>query len=1579
MAGLLKTCALFLVLIGLPLVGHSETISWQYKNTTYPTLPQAEAAMRADIGAGSQDMRECTTATGPTSAVLNYCTNTGIASYWFAQFTTSATMPPGACSHSNEALSSYCVSESEMASVYFNAYFSNNPSYCPQGSVYYTGGYRSPPYTNWVVSTYPLAGGGWGRYITVGLTNPYGSQRYAYQDYVPCSNPQGAVNHVSTNIIWNQNFRCAPGYAPQYPVGDFTLFPYACKGPTATIYKLAAETTNSVPNTGCPCVPATGEKLWFETDLTFGRLTFSRFYNTLHERASGSGLGPRWSHSWNESLTPPSPTASNPVGLWRNDHNDLEQFQFVSNSSTQMKSVTASGRTLTKNADGSWLLLDPDGTRRNFSAAGQLQSIVHPDDHTRDVELTWTNGMVATAADYTGRTLNFVYDTASHLIRIDAAGSSLVSFAYGSSGSLDAVAYADGNGRGYLYGETNHLCINAASGCQTGDFPNHLTGVYDERLVRILTIDYEGSGRVTEMTRPAGASATALTYSSVGQQSTVTKVGEGVVNYAFEATTFRRPTSKATYDGSSLIGTETWEYPTSLAYTRYTNRNGVATLSNFDATTGQVASVVEAEKKGSNTSLTEKRITSYTWTSTTPARVATQDIANATGTVVLHVANTYNTRGQVISRATTDPGASLTRTTAFDYCETGDANCPFVGLLKSVTAPGGAVTQFLYRAADDQVCATTPVNCGYRRGDLQKEINAVGLVTEVLASDPGGHPTSVKDPNGVVIDLVYDARGRGIQKTVHGATSSDDAVTKYTWTADGTLASITDPDNVVLTIGYDDAGRAVSTPDGAGNKRTLTLDGAGHPTAEAITDASNVVRYSLSRSYDGIGRLKTVASAAGGTTSFTYDANGNPLTSTDAASVKTQNSYDALDRMVSTVQDVGGIGAAVSLQYDTLDNVTSVVDPKGLTTGYSYNSLGDLLQLTSPDTGVTGYTYNAAGQLSTRTDARGVVATYTHDGIGRVTSVSYSTGSTDNAVWTYDVAPSGCQAGETFAAGHVSTMTDGSGSTAWCYDNRGNVVRKVQATGNVILAVRYGYTKGDRLAWMIYPDGTRVDYSHDALGNISAVNTTRPLQYQQGLISSVAYMPFGSATSIAYAGGRTQSRVFDTAGRPSQVTDGTTDGVSIAFGYNQVDSITALTLPSTGAAPTRTLTYDNLSRVTGAKNAAGAQLESYSYDATGNRVSFSGSDGTQAYTYPTTSHKLSDVAGTGRTYDAAGNTLTIGAKTFTYNAAGRMATASSAGTLQSTYTYTGAGEQVSRIAGGATTIFLYNEDGQLLGQYTGAGTLVQQYVWLDTLPVGVETATQMLHVQADHLGTPRAVIDPTRNVAIWKWSIDSEAFGATPPNEDPDGDGTVFTLDLRFPGQRFDVASGLNQNYFRDGYDSLSGRYSQSDPSILNGGISTYAYVESSPFDGADWYGLAECNYTITKNKLTCVASEKGHQNVDIRVASGNNGHKQQCKDNPECIKYKQRGPIPVGKWKWNIDGPGAANSKQNGRRLVPLPGTETYGRSAILTHSCANAFGPSLGPKFCSEGCVTGSSSDIKKLNALIDAEPDSVLTVEP
>ncbi|WP_304438640.1 RHS repeat-associated core domain-containing protein, partial [Duganella sp. Root198D2] len=114
---------------------------------------------------------------------------------------------------------------------------------------------------------------------------------------------------------------------------------------------------------------------------------------------------------------------------------------------------------------------------------------------------------------------------------------------------------------------------------------------------------------------------------------------------------------------------------------------------------------------------------------------------------------------------------------------------------------------------------------------------------------------------------------------------------------------------------------------------------------------------------------------------------------------------------------------------------------------------------------------------------------------------------------------------------------------------------------------------------------------------------------------------------------------------------------------------------------------------------------------------------------------------------------------------------------------------------------------------------------LQSAPLAVTVATPpgtatAYFIHTDQLNTPRAITNGGGNL-VWQW--DSDPFGKDAANEQPAGQ-PVFTFNQRFPGQQFDRESNLHYNYYRD-YDPQTGRYVQSDPIGLEGGINTYAYV----------------------------------------------------------------------------------------------------------------------------------------------------------
>src|SRR5262245_21875456 len=99
---------------------------------------------------------------------------------------------------------------------------------------------------------------------------------------------------------------------------------------------------------------------------------------------------------------------------------------------------------------------------------------------------------------------------------------------------------------------------------------------------------------------------------------------------------------------------------------------------------------------------------------------------------------------------------------------------------------------------------------------------------------------------------------------------------------------------------------------------------------------------------------------------------------------------------------VNGARPVTQYQYDLLDQIKQVTDPRSLNTIYNKDGLGNLASLNSPDTGTTNNTvYDAAGNLKTTIDARGVTANYTYDALNRPTQVIYSGGGFATVTVTY--------------------------------------------------------------------------------------------------------------------------------------------------------------------------------------------------------------------------------------------------------------------------------------------------------------------------------------------------------------------------------------------------------------------------------------------------------------------------------------------------------------------------------------------------------------------------------------------------
>ncbi|UWU59190.1 DUF6531 domain-containing protein [Stenotrophomonas maltophilia] len=1177
-------------------------------------------------------------------------------------------------------------------------------------------------------------------------------------------------------------------------------------------------------NVGNPCDVKTGEKYEIARDFDLGWIALTRFYHSGISTSSG-GFGYGWTHSLGAHL---ALDGVDSVGII-----ESTGFQRAFKKIGQAyEADDDSGDRLVQN--GNWTLYSA-GSISTFGADGRLAAKRFPDG----TSLTYIyddSDRLAAVTHSGGRTLEFVYQSNDYEALISSVlveGIPLATYTYTPQNQVATVTYAGGGVRTYHY--------------ENQAFSQHLTGITAEDGRRYSTFVYDSDGRVISSQHAGGADGVTLAYSPNGGAVVTDALGRQT-DYTLTPGGDTAPSRKVTGLADSQGTVSRTYYDQSVDFRRrldtYTDRRGIQTKHTYaqgtDPVSGRAVSIhTVTEAVG----LPEQRVVTTARDIETNAVLTTRIGSRETRT-------TFNARRQPTTNTVTDTASGQTRITSYTYCEAADVaaagSCPVEGLLKSVDGPRTDVVDtvtYAYYPADDAGCATNGA-CGFRKGDLRSVTNALGQTIETLAYDALGRPLSVKDANGVVTDYTYHARGWPTSITVRGSSTAEDRVTQLSYWPTGQVQKITEPDGSSVSYVYDAALRLTDIEDNAGNTIHYTLDNAGNRLKEDTLDTGGTLRRTLARTFNTLGQLTALKDAGNHATGFAYDANGNPQTVTDALQRVTSQQYDPLNRLAQTLQDVGGVAAEIRSQYNALDQVTQVTDPKGLHTTYAYNGFGDLTGQVSPDSGASSFTVDAAGNRKTATDARGVTGTYHYDALNRLIGIAYPDPNLDVG-YSYDVAPAACIAEERFAKGRLGQVLHANGSTQYCHDRFGQVTRKVQTVNGVASTLRYAYSKSGRLTGLTYPDGSVADYVRDTQGRISQIGLTRPGQARQIVVNNVTYAAFGPATGWSYGNGRQLQRPLDLDYRPQAVHDPAAGGLSLGYGYDPVGSITELK-NGAGSTVLAKYAYDTLGRLTQTQDGTtGTPIETYAYDATGNRTALTTSAGTASYTYPATSHRLTAVDGEARTHDAAGNTTSIGSKTFTYSDANRMNAVKQGNAVLESYGYNHRGERVLRApTGGAAQITLYDEAGQWLGNYSATGQAQQQAIWLDNYPVALidvpsTGVPELAYVQPDHMGTPRVVIDPVRDVAIWEWSNKSEAFGNQIPSADPDGDGVAFELALRFPGQQATDASGLFYNYQRE-YDPVVGRYSQTDPIGLLGGIASFAYVGGNPLSQSDSLGLCE-------------------------------------------------------------------------------------------------------------------------------------------
>jgi RHS repeat-associated protein len=1256
-----------------------------------------------------------------------------------------------------------------------------------------------------------------------------------------------------------------------------------------------------------------------ETDFRAGRgLAFTRHYNT--DSTSGSTAGNFWRHTYSRSIDyyDAAPTSV----IIR--HEDGKSIAFALSGGNWTGDSNIQDR-LTEQVDGSgyplgWTHFRADSRSvEQYDATGKLLSVT--DENGLVTSLTYSTAstpvtvapwpdLLVTVSDPIGRTLQLTYTNKGNLATVSDPSGQLYQYGIdetGSSNLLTVTSPGTTHPRTYVYNEQLHT--------QNANFPSALTSVKDENAgpTPYTTIDYDATGNAISTQHANGADKFTLSYPSDGSSDVTDPNGHAshhtfaIVNGVVRAATVSGPSVGFTVAAR--------QYDSSGNTTVSTDFNNVSTCYTFD----QVNDLETSRTEGVTGSCTPTPVgvrTVQTDWDTNLRRPTERRVLNASGTLEARTKWVY-TNGRLTARCEIDPaisgagtytcGSSTNApagvrqyTTA--YCLSA-GSCGLVGLVTSTNGPrltteagmGGLddIVTYAYYTSDDATCATGGA-CPHRKGDLWKVTNALSHVTEYISYDKNGRVTRIKDANATYTDFVYHARGWLTQRFVRansaGTPSVDDAKLQMDYDAVGNVTQVTQPDGSFLHYTYDDAHRLIKINDNLTNAidycpggvlSANCLDHAGNRKIEYVKDASLTVTRQLFRTYNQLGRLTQVLNAASAPVERSdgltdtgvadgYDGNGNRVLKQDGLGVQTKQEFDPLNRLKTTIQNYNNFGAdpatyhtTTGYLYDTRDNLRQVTDPDGLNTVYTYDGLNDLTNLSSPDTGGTAYGYDKAGNRVSQTDNRvpSVTSTYTYDALNRLTAIAYPTSSL-NVTYAYDQADAVTGCSGSFPKGRLTRMTDTSGSTTYCYDRRGNVLKKTQVTDATNLITQYTYTTADKVDTIAYPSGAIVTYApRDEVGRIKTITWKANAGAAAiTLVSNATYYPFGPLNVLTFGNGRTLTKTYDKDYAIDSISGTPAGALTLDFGVDVMGDITSASGTISPPNPDRSYQYDPLYRLSTAKTGV-TPLEAYTYNKTGDRLSASLNGGAaQVYTYAIGTHRVASVGGAARTSDPNGNLTSVPASTFplVYDDRNRLVQAKTTGLGSPNvynYTYNGSGERVLKYAGtSAGDIYeasVWDAPGRLLsiharaaggssGSFGAAAVTVNatwdEIIYLDSTPVGLARDGVVYYIEADHLGTPRQVIERARNVAVWKWDSLSNTFGTTAPSQDPDLDGTQLVFNLRYPGQYYDAETGLNYNYFRD-YDPAIGRYAESDPIGLAGGVNTYSYVLGDPIGSIDPQG----------------------------------------------------------------------------------------------------------------------------------------------